>query len=86
MKALLGVTMLVVVAIVALSATLFEAPAQRAPSSEVARSPALPLPRTQDVEQGDPCPRFGLTTANRDGQAFDCEPWDGSGVNRWIIP
>jgi hypothetical protein len=86
MKKLFAVAILVLVGGFILAATLAEPPRSSAPVAEFVRNPAQPLPRTEHVQQGDLCAQFGLTTSNHDGRAFDCEPWDGSGVNRWIIP
>jgi len=49
-------------------------------------NPAQPAATFEIIRQGDPCKVFGETTTDYTGTAFDCEPWRGDGVNRWIIP
>jgi|tagenome__1003787_1003787.scaffolds.fasta_scaffold20915930_2 hypothetical protein len=49
-------------------------------------NPAQPAATFEIIRQGDPCKVFGATTTDYFGTAFDCEPFRGDGVNRWIIP
>jgi hypothetical protein len=52
----------------------------------VTPSPALPRSHAPEVQQGDPCPVFGATTYNAQGDVFDCEPWGPNNELRWILP